>query len=109
MTVESTLVSGATVLTVSGRIDSGSAPLLEEHVLRATTPGCKLVLDLSAVDFMSSAGLRILLLTHRKITACDGRVVLVGLSDDLRGTLSATGFLKFLSIAPTLDAGLAAL
>lgn len=99
----------ATQLEVSGDVDGSTAPELQEHVLGAAGPGCRLLLDMSQVSFMSSAGLRVMLLLYRQISSNSGKVVLVGLSEDLQDTMSATGFLKFFTIAATLEAGAEAL
>ncbi len=98
----------ATVVEASGDVDGSTAPQLQEQVLAVAQPGCRLLLDLSNVDYMSSAGLRVMLLLHRQITG-KGKVVLVGLNDDIKSTMSATGFLKFFTTADTLDSGKTAL
>lgn len=95
------------VLSVSGDIDGATAPALQEQVLAAAKPDCKMLLDLSGVNFMSSAGLRVMLLLYRQISSNQGRVILVGMSEDLRSTMQATGFLKYFSLADTIDAGIA--
>jgi anti-sigma B factor antagonist len=97
------------VLTVSGDIDGSAASALQEQVLAAAKPNCKMLLDLGGVTFMSSAGLRVMLLLHRQISSSHGQVILVGLSEDLRSTMQATGFLKFFSLADTIDNGVASL
>jgi len=53
--------------------------------------------------------LRMLLLIYRQATAKEGRVVLVGLSDEIKDTMTMTGFLKFFVIADSLQNGLQAL
>ena len=58
---------------------------------------------------MSSAGLRMLLSTYRQVTSKNGRIVLVGLSEEIQDTMSVTGFLKFFTICTTLESGLATL
>ncbi|MBE2271756.1 MAG: STAS domain-containing protein [Anaerolinea sp.] len=99
----------STVVAVSGDVDGSTAPALQESILAVAQPGCRLLIDMSEVGFMSSAGLRVMLILHRNISGGKGHVVLVGLSDDIKETMSATGFLKFFTTAETLDAGLQAL
>jgi anti-sigma B factor antagonist len=70
---------------------------------------CKLLVDMSAVDYMSSAGLRMLLSMHRQASSSKGQLVLVGLSEDIEDTMSATGFLNFFKTLDTVAAGLAIL
>jgi anti-sigma B factor antagonist len=109
MEVQVRTLEDVTILETIGDIDGSTAPTLQEHVMNAIKPGCKLLLDMSAVEFMSSAGLRVMLLLHRQVSGGDGRVVLVGLSESLKDTMTATGFLKFFTTSDTIDAGLAAL
>ncbi|MBK8032398.1 MAG: anti-sigma factor antagonist [Anaerolineae bacterium] len=99
----------ATVVEVVGDIDGSTAPMLQEQILAVAQPGCRLLVDMSRVGFMSSAGLRVMLILHRTISGGKGHVVLVGLSEDIKDTMSATGFLKFFTTADTLEAGLQAL
>ncbi|MEZ4670624.1 MAG: STAS domain-containing protein [Anaerolineae bacterium] len=95
-----------TILEVSGDIDGSSAPVLQEQVLGAIKPGCKLLLDMSKVEFMSSAGLRVMLVLYRQISGSDGKCLLYGLSQPLQDTMAATGFLKFFTLSDDLNAGL---
>ena len=54
---------------------------------------------------MSSAGLRMMLLIYRQVIGGGGRVVLVGLSEDIKDTMSVTGFLDFFTMHDHVDAG----
>jgi len=67
------------------------------------------LIDMTRVDYMSSAGLRMMLSIHRQASGNKGQLVLVGLSEEIKDTMSATGFLNFFIIQDTLQAGLAAL
>lgn len=96
------------VVKVSGEIDATSAAVVQEKVLPISLPGCKIVLDMSKVEYMSSAGLRMLLSVYRQISANQGKVVLVGLSAELRDTMSMTGFLDYFTTQDTLELGLQA-
>ncbi|MBL8131643.1 MAG: STAS domain-containing protein [Anaerolineae bacterium] len=101
---------GYSIAAVVGDVDGATAPELQEAVLAAAGPGCRLLLDMSQVAYMSSAGLRVMLLLYRQISANAGsKVVLVGLPEDVQETMAATGFLKFFTIADTLEDGAAAL
>lgn len=101
--------SNYVLLEASGDVDGATAPTLQEAVLGAAKPDCRLLLDMSRVEYMSSAGLRVMLLLHRQITAGKGKVILVGLSDDLKATMRDTGFLKYFVVADDVSSGAAAL
>jgi anti-sigma B factor antagonist len=98
-----------TVVEIAGDIDSNTAPQAQERVLPLVQPGSKILLDMSGVEYMSSAGLRMLLSMYRQISRGDGGIVLVGLSEEIKDTMSVTGFLNFFVNCDTVDEGLQAL
>jgi anti-sigma B factor antagonist len=98
-----------TIVELSGDIDGRTAPEARAQVSALIQPNCKILLDMSRVGYMSSAGLRVLLATYRQVSSNDGQIVLVGLSDEIADTMSMTGFLRFFSVYDTVDAGMAAL
>ncbi len=102
-------VQHASVVTMSGELDGGSAPQAQEKIMALAEPQARVLLDMTGVSYMSSAGLRMLLLAYRTISAGGGRIALVGLSEELRDTMSMTGFLEFFACCDTVDAGLGAL
>ncbi|WRH67807.1 MAG: anti-sigma factor antagonist [Planktothrix sp. GU0601_MAG3] len=97
------------VAKLEGEIDAKTAPTITEQVLPLMKPGSKILMDLTLVSYMSSAGLRSLLSIYRQSTAKDSQLVLVGLSEELKDTMSMTGFLDFFKTADTVDAGVEAL
>lgn len=100
---------GITIATISGDVDGSTAATLQEHILPLAQTGSKILLDMTHVPYMSSAGLRMLLSLYRKATSVDGKLVLVGLSEEILDTMSITGFLDFFTTCDTVDAGIAAL
>lgn len=102
-------VPQVTAIEMAGDVDANSAPLVQEQVLPLAQPGSRILLDMTKVPYMSSAGLRMLLSLYRQVSSKDGRLVLVGLSDDIRDTMSITGFLDFFTTYETFNSGLAAL
>lgn len=101
--------SGVTVVEPVGAIDGKTAPEFQEKVLAIVQPDERMLLHLGKVNFMSSAGLRVMLLVYREATAKKARVVLSGMNADVGGSMSATGFLQFFTTRATLEEGLAAL
>ncbi len=96
--------SGLTVVTMSGEIDGRTAPIAQEKALPACTGGATVGLELSAVTYLSSAGLRLLLLLHRHAAADSGRLLLIGVPGELQDTMSATGFLSHFTLFDTVEA-----
>jgi anti-sigma B factor antagonist len=90
-----------------GEVDGISAPQMQEHLLPLVKSGNPLLLELTRVVFMSSSGLRILLGLRRQLSK-QGGLVLVGLSQQIRETMSVTGLEDFFTICPTMEEGIAA-
>jgi len=97
------------VLGISGDIDGKTAPQVQEQILAEMQPGSKILLDMSGVGYMSSAGLRVLLTTYRRAIQEQSEILLVGLREEIKDTMSATGFLGFFVISDSLEEGLQAL
>ena len=109
MNVVSQTVASVMVIGLQGDLDSRSAAAAQEQILALLPAGERVLIDLSGVPYVSSAGLRIMLLIYRQAQCIDSSVALVGLSDELRSVMSATGFLGFFTVADGLAAGLRAL
>lgn len=90
--------AGATVVEPSGDIDGKTAPDFQAQILALIQPHAQLVLNLARVPFMSSAGLRSMLLVYREAKAKDARVVLTDVNEDIRNSMAATGFLSFFTV-----------
>jgi anti-sigma B factor antagonist len=98
-----------TVVEIAGDIDSNTAPQAQERVLPLVQSGSKILLDMNGVEYMSSAGLRMLLSMYRQMSRQNGSMVLVGLSEEIKDTMSVTGFLNFFTTRDSVDEGLQAL
>jgi anti-anti-sigma factor len=91
-----------TILSISGRLDGHWSDHLERQIdERLRNEQHDLVLDLSGVEFMSSAGIRVVLSSHRKLQALSGRFALRNLPEPVAQVLSLTGLLGLLSIEQT--------
>ena len=90
MKVSSTKSGNTCSLAVEGRIDTLTAPALEKEVT-AQLPGCeKMIFDFSSVEYISSAGLRVLVFAQQEL-ASDGEVVLKGLNANIAKMMTMTG------------------
>ncbi|MFZ4814071.1 MAG: STAS domain-containing protein [Phototrophicaceae bacterium] len=101
--------NGIKLISLVGELNSDTSNPAYDRVATMIQPRDRVLLDMSSVSYMSSAGIRTLLLLYRGITSNGGRVVLVGLNEYLRDTLDITGFLEFFSVHPSVDEGLQAL
>ncbi|WP_037601178.1 STAS domain-containing protein [Streptacidiphilus rugosus] len=92
-----------TIAELDGEIDSAtSAGLLDRLLpLLDQSKGKTLVIDLGKVEYVSSAGLRTLLVVYREAQRSSAAVRLTGLSEELRFVMSVTGFLDFFEESET--------
>lgn len=95
--------SGVVFIEPVGDIDGKTAPEFHDAVLNLLKPKARTVLSLAQVAFMSSAGLRSMLLIHQQAKSKDAKVVLTGVNSDIRKSMSATGFLAFFVVADTVQ------
>jgi anti-anti-sigma factor len=97
----------ATVLALSGRLDGLASPALEQHVDAALAAGAKvLVLDLSSLAYVSSAGLRVFLTAAKKFKSAGGRATFVALPAAIREVFELSGFLAVLDVRSDLATAL---
>lgn len=99
-------IDQVTIVEMAGELDGKTAPQAQEQVAPFTKAGGKIILDMTQVTYMSSAGLRMLLSMYRQLSSNDGRIALVGLAEELKDTMSITGFLSYFTTCDTLEAGL---
>ncbi len=98
-----------TVLEVKGRIDSTTAPVLGEKLTGAlATPQRRLVLDLRQLEYISSAGFRVLLLAAKRADEAGSRFVLCSVSGKVRQLFDLGGFLDLFPISASREEGIAA-
>lgn len=87
------------VLSVSGRLDSTTAPDFEQGLLgHLDRSQSRMVLDCTDLEYISSAGLRVILMGAKKAKLAGGQLVLCGLRESIREVLAISGFLTILSV-----------
>lgn len=82
---------------VVGRVDTTTAPQFEEEVKSQLGDVSKLVLDLAKLEYISSAGLRVLL-SLQKLMSKQGEMVLCNVNEVVKEILEVTGFINILTI-----------
>ena len=97
MTIEKKINNDAVTLIVSGRLDTQTAPELENE-LDAVLSGLKdLTFDMTNLEYVSSAGLRVIL-KAQKVMNAQGSMKLTGVNDSIMEVFDITGFLDILTI-----------
>ncbi len=95
MEIKTSIQSGATIVQLSGNLDGNTSPVAQEKLEPLVEAKCCLVLDLTQCVYISSAGLRVLLMLAKSLTAQDGRLVLVGVCPEIKDVMEMTGFINF--------------
>ncbi len=109
MEIEIHSVAHVTVVSLTGQLDTNTSREVQSQLLPRVEPEGQMVLDLSGVDYMSSAGLRVLLSLYRHTSNQRGSLVMVGVAEEIRDTMEVTGFWDFFQVCDTLDQALARL
>lgn len=99
---------GVDVIAPTGRIDTTTVSALEARLAPVLSVACpRVVVDFSAVDYISSAGLRVLLLAARRVQSSGGHLALCGLGEPVRHVFHLAGFLPLFTIRDTRHAAVA--
>ena len=99
MEVERTSVGEVQVFRIKGRLDSGTSPAFEAEVLKVIRPGAnRVVLDFSAVDYVSSAGLRVVLLAAKQTRATQGGFAIFGMAKAIHHVFQMSGFARIIPL-----------
>ncbi len=94
--------------TPAGRLDSNNSAAFEKEILTALDAGDHhILLDFADLAYISSAGLRVVLLTAKKTKASSGKLVLCNLNDSINEVFLVSGFNAILDIQANKDAALA--
>ena len=97
MNVNKMIEGNKLTLAVDGRLDTNSSPALLKEFTDISEGVNELVVDLEKVDYISSAGLRVLL-SMRKIMNDQGKMTIVNATRDMRDVFEMTGFTDILNI-----------
>lgn len=97
MTITKNIENKTITLAVEGRLDTTTAPQLEETVNEVVSTADELILDFAKLDYVSSAGLRVILKAQKAMNA-KGSMKLTHVNEDIMEVFDITGFLDILTI-----------
>lgn len=107
MEITANLENGVSLVRLAGRFDAQTAATVDEGLQKAIADGGgKVLLDLTKVEYISSAGLRVLLSTAKRLTASSGKLVLCGLQPYVLEVFDVAGFTSIFNIQPDPAAAL---
>ncbi|MCD8130225.1 MAG: STAS domain-containing protein [Lachnospiraceae bacterium] len=98
MTITETRQGETVQLNVEGRVDTNTSPQLQKSILQAFQKGNAVVLNLERVDYVSSSGLRALLIGQKTASSKGGSMKLTHVCDAVMKVFDMTGFSKMLTI-----------
>ncbi|MCP3941991.1 MAG: STAS domain-containing protein [Desulfobacteraceae bacterium] len=95
---------GRCVVGLKGRLDAVTAPELELSLGKIIEEGnLNIVLDLTNLEYVSSAGLRIFLVATKKVKALKGELCLAGLSGNIKEVIEISGFPSIMPCYDTME------
>lgn len=97
MTITKNQEAGKLTISLEGRLDTTTAPQLEGELRTAVNGITELIFDLEKLDYVSSAGLRVLL-AAQKVMNRQGSMIIRNVNSDIMEIFEVTGFVDILTI-----------
>lgn len=97
MTIEIKKVIGETVIELSGRLDTSTSPVLDRMIREDISESTDLILDFKELEYISSAGLRVLLGAQKRMKKA-GSLKLRNVCEEIMDVFEMTGFVDILTI-----------
>jgi anti-anti-sigma factor len=98
---------GFLILGLEGQLDAGSSKTFEEKILAVIDRGeTRFVVDLSRLDYVSSAGLKVFLLASKRLHLSGNKLVLCSLQEPVKEVFEIVGFFAIFSIVNSKDEAL---
>jgi anti-anti-sigma factor len=95
------------VIVLTGRLDGTTSQTVETAILELVGAGAvRIVFDFNALEYISSAGLRVMLLAAKKMRAAAGKVALFGLNANVREVFEMSGFHTIFTLLDSREAAL---
>ncbi len=98
----------ATIASISGRLDGATSPQVERELV-ARLGDRRLILDMSSLKYISSAGLRVVLVVAKSLKQSGGAFVIAGIPPHIRDVFEISGFLRIILTAENRNEALAAI
>jgi anti-anti-sigma factor len=109
MHISTRTTNDISIVAIAGSLDSSTSPEAQKSLAQVLTSAKKVVLDFSALDYISSAGLRVLLGAAKQLRASGGTLGLFGLNPSVREVFEISGFSSILSVYPSEGEALGAM
>jgi anti-sigma B factor antagonist len=101
--------SGINIFKLNGRLDSNTSQGFEKKIFQAIDDGSKnMIIDFKNLEYISSAGLRVILKATKALKREEGKMMLCDMQDYVKEVFEIAGFDSFLPIVGTMDDALQA-
>jgi anti-sigma B factor antagonist len=101
--------SGVNIFKLNGRLDSNTSQGFEKKIFQAIDDGSKsMLIDFKDLEYISSAGLRVILKATKALKREEGKMMLCDMQDYVKEVFEIAGFDSFLTIVGTMDDALQA-
>ena len=102
MTIAAETTASATIVSLQGQINSANAATVETEVLAVLQKGAKnVLLNMTELSYISSAGLRVVLVLAKRLKQAGGKLVIYGMQPHVREVFDISGFLAILNVTAT--------
>ncbi|MDR0631891.1 MAG: STAS domain-containing protein [Holosporaceae bacterium] len=103
MEIKTAVQDNVTIITPTGRVDTSTAKAFEDGVMSAVNSSNKIAIRFDEIDYISSAGLRVVLMAGKKLTSLKGILVLINMPEKIFSIFKMSGFDKILKICPSFE------
>ena len=103
MKIEIAKETGYSLVKLEGNVDAKTATEVQTAIVPLAKESPRVIVEMSGVSYMSSAGLRVMLLLYRQSVASKSQVVLVGVLKEIQEVMKVTGFLGFFTLADSVE------
>jgi anti-sigma B factor antagonist len=107
LSIQTETKGNVAVVTVSGRVDSETAPMLDTELIKAVGGSSKLVLDLKGVEYMSSAGIRAVVKASQAAERGGGAVKMASAPELVTSIFYTVGIVDKIKSYATIDEAVA--
>lgn len=96
------------IIGLHGRLDASTSPVVEKQLLALAAEGqVRIALDLSGLSYISSLGLRVLMVVAKQVQTGGGNLALAALNENVREIFNLAGFTHLFSVFQTVDEAVA--
>ena len=110
MTIAIEPTANAHIIALQGQVNSANAATVETEVLAVVQQGARnVLLDMRELSYISSAGLRVVLVLAKRLKQAGGKLVIYGMQPHVREVFDISGFMAILNVVATRDDAVALL